>query len=167
MSFVMAHSWEKNSLPETGTTGFCGNTLLNTLDFDCFAKDVKAGATLLSRRGAVSVVSVSKTTVGAASMVRIKADAFGPGLPISDVVIGSDTRIRVAGSSARALNLPDASVVLVMMAVNGETILHEEISGQTLVQITLDEPGMVYAAGLAVQCQTAHQNVTAVVPGAA
>jgi hypothetical protein len=90
-------------------------------------------------------------------MVRIKADAFGPGLPISDVVIGSDTRIRVAGLSARALNIPDASVVLAMMAVNGETVLHEEMDGQTLVHITLDEPAMLYAAGLAVQCQTAQQ----------
>jgi hypothetical protein len=167
MSFVMAHSWGKDNLTEAGTIGFCGNTLLNTLGFDCFAKDLKAGATLLSRRGAVSVVSVSKTAVCAASMVRIKADAFGPGLPISDVVIGSDTRIRVAGSSARALNLPDASVVLAMMAVNGKTVLHEETDGQTLVHVILDEPGMVYAAGLAVQCQTACQHATASVPGAA
>ncbi|MGR3507132.1 MAG: Hint domain-containing protein [Paracoccaceae bacterium] len=157
MSNFMARSWGKDNLSETGTTGFCGNTLLNTLDFDCFAKDVETGAMLLSRRGAVSVVAVSKTTVGPASMVRIKADAFAPGLPISDVVIGSDTRIRVAGSSAKALNLPDASVVLALMAVNGETVLHEEVDAQTLVRITLDEPGMIYAAGLAVQCQTAHQ----------
>lgn len=157
MSYVMAQSWERDDLPETGTAGFCGNTLLNTLDFDCFAKDVKPGTALLSRRGVVTVLSVSRPTVSVASMVRIKADAFGPGLPISDVVIGSDTRIRVAGLSARALNIPDASVVLAMMAVNGETVLHEEMDGHTLVHISLDEPAMLYAAGLAVQCQTAQQ----------
>jgi len=154
MSYERSPEWAVEEYARSGVVGFAEETVINTLGRDCPAGELKPGMRLVLRRGATVLESLTRWELDLLPLVRIRANAFAPGLPESDVVLGADTRLRVSGKGAAALGLPDPTVVSARMAVNGDTVVQESRLGGMLVLLSFDEPGFLYASGLSVACQT-------------
>ena len=154
MSYEKAHVWAEDAVCRSGTVGFCDETILNTSGPDRRADQVCPGNKIITRRGLAEVQSVLHVPHEMVAVVRIGADAFGPGFPLQDVVVGADTRLRVSGAVARAMALPDGTVISARMAVNGTSVVQEHRLNTVLVHVRLEDPALVYASGLAVTCQT-------------
>jgi hypothetical protein len=153
MSFFSARERAKGALVfDHREAWFSGETRLTTVGLDCLAKDLEKGAVLVSRRGAVQVEFVDRKVTDGESMVRIKADAFARSLPVADVIVASDTLMRVSGEVALAMDVPEGTIVAAGMAVNGETVVQEPFSMQTIVKIGFREPTLVMASGMSVLC---------------
>lgn len=154
MTYAKALPWADDFVCRSGVAGFCGETLINTLQSDMAARDIRVGNRVISRKGALAVRHVVHETHELVQVVRIKANAFGVGLPLQDVVVGADTRIRLSGLGAQARNLPDGTIISARSVVDGTSIVQESQLGGLLVCLTFDDPAMVYASGLPVACQT-------------
>jgi hypothetical protein len=154
MTYERNPDWVDDVGVPSGFVGFSTETTVNMLGPGCAAAMLIPGMRLISRRGAVVLRSVEHRKAELVQLVRIKADAFGAGLPCEDVVLGADTRLRLSGKAALARALPDPSFISARMAVNGTTITQESAINATLVWLGFDLPNLVFASGLGVACQT-------------
>lgn len=153
MSFFSARERAKGALVfDRSEAWFSGDTRLTTVGLDCLAKDLEQGAVLISRRGAVQVEFVDRKITDGETMVRIKADAFARSLPVTDVIVASNTLMRVSGDVALAMDVPEGTIVAADMAVNGDTVVQEQFATQTIVKIGFREPTFVMASGMSVLC---------------
>ena len=154
MSYERSPEWADELCARSGIVGFAEETVVNSLGADCQVSELRPGMRLITRRGATMLESLTRWEIDNLELVRVRADAFAPGLPETDVVVGADTRLRISGRCAKDLGLPDPTILPARMAVNGETIVAERRDKGVLVLLSFPEPGLLHASGLSVACQT-------------
>ncbi|CAL1240540.1 Hint domain-containing protein [Candidatus Methylocalor cossyra] len=122
---------------------------------ECPVEELEAGDEVFTLNGGwqpLRWVGRSRTAgpqVGAAAPVRIRAGAFGPGLPARDVCISPDH-----GVFFRDRLIP------VKRLVNGTTVFHDqEIDTVQYFHLLLDRHAVIFSEGLATESYCPHENL--------
>jgi hypothetical protein len=147
---------------EDAFSAFTHGTLIHTSDGEIPVEDLTPGATLLSPngstvtllwKGAITLVPGAPTHgEGPASLYRVTADAFGPGRPGRDLLLGPAARRLVRSAEVRERTGSEAALVPFAHAADGCTVIEMQMLRPTRVyHLLADDHATIQANGLEVE----------------
>lgn len=143
---------------EEATTAFARGTLIRTVRGPVAIEDLLPGDYVESSEGTQPVLWIGSTTYvpgieddqsTLASLARITAETFGPGRPISDVLVGPAARMVMRRERLRALIGQDRVLVPVMDFADGDRIVQVSPGGAVqLYHLMLPRHGTLRIGGI-------------------
>jgi hypothetical protein len=132
--------------------GMAAQTPVLTMDGELPVEYLMPGDRLITRTGVRRLRQVEVTVLQNARMVMIGQGILGQGRPATELAVRPDQPILIRDWRAKALY--GAAQVLVPAArlVDGEFVRAEVVAEMRIFTLLLDEPAVVYAAGVEVLC---------------
>lgn len=146
-------SSETASPPDPGgAEGILCGTRIRTLDGDLPVEFLEPGDRVITRNGAVRLMSVTTHLRRSCAVVRLGASTIGHRRPEADLMLSPGQRVMIRDWRARSLYGSASAAVPAARLADGELVRHEILSLARLFALHFAEDEVIYAEGQELAC---------------
>ena len=146
---------------EEAFSAIARGTLIETTQGFCAVEDLEPGMTVLTAEGRTETITwIGSMTlfppntipgIEASKLTRITAEAFGPGRPMPDLMLGQQARVLLKGGRCRSTG-HDAAYAMAAKMIDGESIVEvTPVAPVTMFHVVLARHGSLRCAGIEVE----------------
>lgn len=134
--------------------GIVEGTAIMTLRGAVAVESLRAGDRVVTRAGALRLVSVERRTERMARLVKVSASALGHDRPEDDMWIAADQPVLVRDWRAKAMTGADRAMIPAVRLCDGEYIRSDVRRDATIWTLHFEQPAVIYANGVELGCET-------------
>lgn len=147
---LLSQSAQPDNLHDT--EGILAGTHIRTLDGDLPVEFIEPGDRIVTRSGAVRVISISTSLRRFAPVVRLPASTIGHRRPEADLLVSPGQRVMIRDWRAASLYGSEVAAVPAGRLADGGQVRHEITDLARVFVLHFDGEEVIYAEGLELAC---------------